>query len=261
MFLEASTLGLGAVIGGLVTLPVLGFTIGPAFLKQGVRHTDLGPIDDYPEGEYLDHDVRLERGGRRLAPNRVHPQQRLPRRPAELHDPLQPLRPSRLPGRSRTASRSSSRRRCTGGVTEDPGEPVRLRLPVPRRAVRHRGKPDRRPAGARRSTATRSRSSTATCIVGKPFSVVDGRRHGRRREDLHRDALVPGRVGAAGPSPGSTRSSPLTDGSHEDARRSGSSTRSTGSRSGRASSARSGTSSSGRSPRTSTGSRRSARRR
>jgi menaquinol-cytochrome c reductase iron-sulfur subunit len=41
------------VIGGLVTLPVLGFTIGPAFLKQGVRHTDLGPLDAYPEGEYI----------------------------------------------------------------------------------------------------------------------------------------------------------------------------------------------------------------
>jgi len=53
VFLEASTLGLGAVIGGLVTLPVLGFTIGPAFLKQGVRHTDLGPIEDYPEGMYM----------------------------------------------------------------------------------------------------------------------------------------------------------------------------------------------------------------
>ena len=53
VFLEASTLGLGAVIGGLVTLPVLGFMIGPAFLKQGVRHSDLGPMGDYPEGEYV----------------------------------------------------------------------------------------------------------------------------------------------------------------------------------------------------------------
>jgi menaquinol-cytochrome c reductase iron-sulfur subunit len=53
VFLEASTLGLGAVIGGLVTLPVLGFMVGPAFLKQGVRHSDLGPIEDYPEGEYM----------------------------------------------------------------------------------------------------------------------------------------------------------------------------------------------------------------
>lgn len=53
VFLEASTLGLGAVIGGLVTLPVLGFMIGPAFLKQGVRDNDLGPIESYPEGEFM----------------------------------------------------------------------------------------------------------------------------------------------------------------------------------------------------------------
>lgn len=53
VFLEVSTLGLGAVIGGLVTLPVLGFAIGPAFLKQGVKSVDLGPIDDYPQGQYL----------------------------------------------------------------------------------------------------------------------------------------------------------------------------------------------------------------
>ncbi len=53
VFLEVSTLGLGAVIGGLVTLPVLGFAIGPAFLKQGVKSVDLGPIEDYPQGQYL----------------------------------------------------------------------------------------------------------------------------------------------------------------------------------------------------------------
>jgi menaquinol-cytochrome c reductase iron-sulfur subunit len=53
VFLEASTLGLGAVIGGLVTLPVLGFMVGPAFLKQGVRSSDVGPIGDFPEGEFI----------------------------------------------------------------------------------------------------------------------------------------------------------------------------------------------------------------
>jgi quinol---cytochrome c reductase iron-sulfur subunit, bacillus type len=53
IFLELSTLGLGGVIGGLVTLPVLGFMIGPAFLKQGVKHQDLGPLDDYPLGQYM----------------------------------------------------------------------------------------------------------------------------------------------------------------------------------------------------------------
>jgi menaquinol-cytochrome c reductase iron-sulfur subunit len=50
VFLEVATLGLGGVIGVLVAAPVLGFTIGPAFVKQGVKHIDLGPIEDYPEG-------------------------------------------------------------------------------------------------------------------------------------------------------------------------------------------------------------------
>ncbi len=53
VFLEISTLGLGAVIGGLVTLPVLGFMIGPAFLKQGVKPQDLGPLENFPEGQFL----------------------------------------------------------------------------------------------------------------------------------------------------------------------------------------------------------------
>ena len=53
IFLEISTLGLGGVIGGLVTLPILGFVVGPAFLKQGVKQHDLGPLTDYPEGEYV----------------------------------------------------------------------------------------------------------------------------------------------------------------------------------------------------------------
>jgi Rieske Fe-S protein len=52
-FLEVSTLGLGAVIGGLITLPALGFMTLPAFLKQKDRSHDLGPISDYPEGEFV----------------------------------------------------------------------------------------------------------------------------------------------------------------------------------------------------------------
>jgi len=53
VFLELSTLGLGGVIGGLMTLPVLGFAIGPSFLKQGVASQDVGPLGLYPEGEYM----------------------------------------------------------------------------------------------------------------------------------------------------------------------------------------------------------------
>jgi Rieske Fe-S protein len=52
-FLELSTLGLGGVIGGLVTLPALGFMVMPAFLKQGQKDIDLGPISDFPNGKYV----------------------------------------------------------------------------------------------------------------------------------------------------------------------------------------------------------------
>jgi Rieske Fe-S protein len=53
VFLEMSTLGLGAVIGAVVTVPALGFMIGPAFLKQGRKDIDLGPLDNFPEGQYM----------------------------------------------------------------------------------------------------------------------------------------------------------------------------------------------------------------
>jgi Rieske Fe-S protein len=52
-FLEISTLGLGGVIGGIITAPALGFMIAPAFLKQGTKDHDLGPLTDFPEGKYM----------------------------------------------------------------------------------------------------------------------------------------------------------------------------------------------------------------
>jgi Rieske Fe-S protein len=53
VFLESATLGLGAVIGGIVTVPALGFAVLPAFLKQHQHSVDLGPITDFPEGQYV----------------------------------------------------------------------------------------------------------------------------------------------------------------------------------------------------------------
>ena len=52
-FLEGATLGLGAVIGGIVTVPVVGFAIAPVF--QHVHHdeVDLGPISNFKEGEFV----------------------------------------------------------------------------------------------------------------------------------------------------------------------------------------------------------------
>jgi Rieske Fe-S protein len=52
-FLEASTLGVGAAIGAVVTLPVLGFMVLPAFTNVEEDEADLGPIENFPEGEYV----------------------------------------------------------------------------------------------------------------------------------------------------------------------------------------------------------------
>jgi Rieske Fe-S protein len=52
-FLEGATLGLGAVIGGLVTVPALGFAILPAFVDQEHDPVDIGGLDDYPEGQWM----------------------------------------------------------------------------------------------------------------------------------------------------------------------------------------------------------------
>jgi hypothetical protein len=42
-FLEFSTLGLGGVIGGIVTLPAVGFAVLPAFQKQAARRSTSAP--------------------------------------------------------------------------------------------------------------------------------------------------------------------------------------------------------------------------
>jgi Rieske Fe-S protein len=52
-FLELSTLGLGGVIGGIVTAPAVGFMIAPSFLKQGTKDHDIGPITDFPQDKYV----------------------------------------------------------------------------------------------------------------------------------------------------------------------------------------------------------------
>lgn len=53
VFLEVSTLGISQVIGGLVTLPALGFMVLPPFLKQGFKDHDVGPLTDYPQGTWV----------------------------------------------------------------------------------------------------------------------------------------------------------------------------------------------------------------
>ena len=52
-FLAASTLGLGAVIGGVITLPVLGFAVLPSFTNQHDPDVDSGRSTNFPEGKFV----------------------------------------------------------------------------------------------------------------------------------------------------------------------------------------------------------------
>jgi Rieske Fe-S protein len=52
-FLSVATLGLGGLIGGLITVPVLGFAVLPSFTNQSEQDVELGPIGDFPEGEFV----------------------------------------------------------------------------------------------------------------------------------------------------------------------------------------------------------------
>jgi menaquinol-cytochrome c reductase iron-sulfur subunit len=51
--LVAGTVGVGAAIGALVTLPVLGFAVLPAFESEKTNNVDLGPLENFPEGKYV----------------------------------------------------------------------------------------------------------------------------------------------------------------------------------------------------------------
>jgi len=52
-FLSLATLGLGGLIGGAITLPVLGFAVLPSFTNQEEQEVELGPIENFPEGEFV----------------------------------------------------------------------------------------------------------------------------------------------------------------------------------------------------------------
>jgi len=51
-FLEGATLGLGGLIGGVITVPVAGFAVLPSFLGQKQHKVDLGPISTFPQGAW-----------------------------------------------------------------------------------------------------------------------------------------------------------------------------------------------------------------
>jgi menaquinol-cytochrome c reductase iron-sulfur subunit len=59
-FLELTTLGLGGVITGIVSLPIVGFAILPAFTGQEHESIDLGPTDNFPENDWMEATFLLD---------------------------------------------------------------------------------------------------------------------------------------------------------------------------------------------------------
>ena len=53
IFLEIATLAIGALIGLIVTVPVLAMSVLDGFLKQHQKKVDLGPLENFPEGQYM----------------------------------------------------------------------------------------------------------------------------------------------------------------------------------------------------------------
>ena len=51
--LTGATVGLGGLIGVAITVPIVGFAIAPAFIDQDEDDIDLGPIDNFPEGQFV----------------------------------------------------------------------------------------------------------------------------------------------------------------------------------------------------------------
>jgi Rieske Fe-S protein len=52
-FLSAATLGLGGVIGALVTIPPVFLAIIPPFLKQSKKPVDIGPLSQFPLSQWV----------------------------------------------------------------------------------------------------------------------------------------------------------------------------------------------------------------
>ena len=142
------------MIGGVVTLPVLGFTVLPPFIDQGHPDIDVGAIDDFPENKFVITTFLLDPEQGEVSRRTAYIRNNgllgdapsftiLSNRCVHLGCPVQ-VNGLPLDEQKETEINNGQR----GRPDPDRGR-RRLRLPVPRRPVRHRGQPHGRPAGAR----------------------------------------------------------------------------------------------------------------
>ena len=182
-FLEGATLGLGGVIGGLITVPVAGFAILPSFLGQKQHKVDLGPIST-SRRPVVHRDLHDRPGrGRGLAADGVHPQQRpgrryeqrravpsftiISNRCAHLGCPVQANGPTGRVHRQADVHEHTLERPIHADPV-DPAPATAARATAASTTPRATARPARRCA---RSTATRSRSTTAASILLSTYSV------------------------------------------------------------------------------------------
>jgi Rieske Fe-S protein len=60
VFLEITTLGIGGLITAIVSVPIVGFAILPAVTGQDIDGIDLGPVDNFPEGDWIEATFLLD---------------------------------------------------------------------------------------------------------------------------------------------------------------------------------------------------------
>src|SRR5437868_2485433 len=58
-FMTLSAHSAGAVAGAAITIPVLGFAVGPIFRRLPVMWQPVGPVDEFPENTYVIAVIRL----------------------------------------------------------------------------------------------------------------------------------------------------------------------------------------------------------
>ena len=275
-FLEGATLGLGAVIGAVVTIPPLGLLTASAFRGPELpARSTSAPLADFPVGKFIIttfvEDPEAGEVSRRTAYIRnngflgeLPSFTILSNRCAHLGCPVQPNGPVD----DEPEERGQGQAGATSSCPKTPVQPAGFGCPC------HGGQYDtegNRTAGPPVRALDRYTYSIVNghLVLGSAYSVDKVKGTGKDAQ-IKKTRCTTRASTSTGPSSGSGRSrrsareGQRLDGARPTAAsrsRASSSTRSTGSRSGRASSARPSTSSSARCPATPAGRTRSARRR
>ena len=133
-FLTLSTIGLGAMIGGVIGVPATAYILAPVVHEVTFEPVLLGEVDQFnaekgfaPTAATYIEDTKQPDTSPGLACGALHGQERhhLGRGRCHVHRLLQPLHAPRLPGRR--------------------GSLCRISVPLSRRCLQHQGRPHGRP--------------------------------------------------------------------------------------------------------------------